>query len=414
MDLQIKEVTNLKELKSFIHFPHELYRGNPYWIPNLVFDELNTLRRDKNPAFEYCEARYWLAYRQGRMVGRVAAILNRRHVEKWKQPYMRFGWIDFIDDPLVSTALMQAVEAWAKGTGMTAVHGPLGFTDLDREGMLVEGFDELATLATIYNYPYYATHLEKLGYTKDTDWVEYEITVPPEPNETIARIADIALRRNKLKLLDVRNKKGLLRYAKELFQLLEDEYKHLYGVVPFTEKQVEAYIDQYFGFVTPDFVPIVLDQNNRMVAFGVVIPSLSKALQKARGQLFPFGFIYLLHALKKNDRADLYLVAVRSEYQGKGVNAILMNKIHTVFSKLGVTKAESNPELEMNQNVQGQWKYYEKRQHKRRRVFIKHLKGNCVDMAAFDENIATLGIQREGSCLLELAQETRVSVLKDG
>jgi GNAT superfamily N-acetyltransferase len=373
MDMQIREVTNLKELKSFIHFPHGLYRGNPYWVPALTFDELNTLRRDKNPAFEYCEARYWLAYRQGRMVGRVAAILNRRHVEKWKQPYLRFGWIDFIDDPLVSATLLQTVEAWAKETGMTAVHGPLGFTDLDREGMLVEGFDELATLATLYNYPYYPVHMEKLGYTKDTDWVEYEITVPPEPNETIARIADIALRRNKLKLLEVPNKKGLLRYAKELFRLLEDEYKHLYGVVPFTEKQVEAYIDQYFGFVTPDFVPIILDQSGRMVAFGVVIPSLSKALQKARGELFPFGFIHLLRALKKNDRADLYLVAVKKEYQGKGLNAILMNKIHRVFSKLGVTKAESNPELETNQNVQGQWKYYQKRQHKRRRVFIKHL-----------------------------------------
>ncbi len=285
---------------------------------------------------------------------------------------MRFGWIDFIDDPSVSEALMRTVEAWAKETGMTAVHGPLGFTDLDREGMLVEGFDELGTLATIYNHPYYPKHMEKLGYMKDTDWMEYEISVPPEPNETIARIADIALRRNKVKILELRNKKELLHYAKELFQLLDDEYNHLYGVVPLTEKQIKAYIDQYFGFVTPDFVPMVMDQNNRMVAFGVVMPSLSLALQKTKGQLFPFGFIYLLRALRKNDRADLYLVAVRSEYQGKGVNAILMNKMHGVFNKLGITKVESNPELETNQNVQGQWKYYEKRQHKRRRVFIKH------------------------------------------
>jgi ribosomal protein S18 acetylase RimI-like enzyme len=199
------------------------------------------------------------------------------------------------------------------------------------------------------------------------------MSVPAEPNETIARIADLALRRNKLKLLDVPNKKQLLPYAKELFQVLDDEYKHLYGVVPLTEKQVKAYIDQYFGFVTPDFVPIVMDQNNRMVAFGIVLPSLSKALQKAGGELFPFGFIHLLNALKKNDRADLYLVAVRSEYQGKGVNAILMNKMQAVFNRLGITKVETNPELETNANVQGQWKYYEKRQHKRRRVFIKEL-----------------------------------------
>ncbi len=192
-------------------------------------------------------------------------------------------------------------------------------------------------------------------------------------HETIARIADISLRRNKLHLLELRNKKEMLPYARELFHLLDDEYKHLYGTVPLTEKQVGAYIDQYFGFVTPDFVPIVMDQNNRMVAFGIVMPALSLALQKTKGSLFPFGFIYLLKALKKNDRADLYLVAVRSEYQGKGVNAILMNKMHGVFNRLGITKVESNPELETNQNVQGQWKHYEKRQHKRRRVFIKHV-----------------------------------------
>jgi GNAT superfamily N-acetyltransferase len=378
MDVQIKEVTTRKELKSFIHFPFELYRGNPNWVPTLLFDELNTLRRDKNPAFEHCEARYWLAYRDGRIVGRVAGIINRRHIEKWGQRYMRFGWIDFIDDPSVPKALMETVEIWANETGMTALHGPLGFTDLDREGMLVEGFDELGTLATIYNYSYYPDHMEKLGYIKDTDWMEYEFSVPPEPNETIARIADIALRRNKLILLKLRKKKELLLYAKELFQLLDDEYKHLYGTVPLTEKQVKAYIDQYFGLVAPDFIPIVMDQNNRMVAFGIVMPSLSLALQKTKGLLFPFGFIYLLGALKKNDRADLYLVAVRSEYQGKGVNAILMNKMHGVFNRLGIKKVESNPELETNQNVQGQWKYYQKRQHKRRRVFIKQLSPSNV------------------------------------
>jgi len=374
-DLQVNEITTVKELKSFIQFPFELYRGNPYWVPALQFDELNTLRRDKNPAFEHCEARYWLAYRGGRIVGRVAAILNRKHIEKWEQRYMRFGWIDFIDDPRVSEALMLRVETWAKDTGMTAVHGPLGFTDLDREGMLVEGFDELSTLATIYNHPYYPHHMEKLGYAKDTDWVEYEFSVPPEPNETIARIADISMRRCKLKILELRHKKELLPYAKELFKLLDDEYKHLYGTVPLTEKQIENYVNQYFGFVTPDFVPMIMDQNNRMVAFGIIMPSLSLALQKAKGQLFPFGFFHLLRALKKNDRADLYLVAVRSEYQGKGVNAILMNKMHGVFNRLGIKKIESNPELETNQNVQGQWKHYEKRQHKRRRVFIKHFQG---------------------------------------
>jgi GNAT superfamily N-acetyltransferase len=373
MALQIREVNSLKELKSFIRFPIELYRNNPCWVPSLTFDELNTLRSDKNPAFEHCQARYWLATKDGRIVGRIAAIYNPKHIEKWKQPYLRFGWIDFVDDSTVSAALLGTVETWAREMGMTAIHGPLGFTDLDREGMLVEGFTELGTLATTYNHPYYPVHMEKLGYIKDIDWVEYEMAVPPEPNQTIARIADISLRRNKLKLLELTNKKQLLPLAKELFELFSDEYKNLYGVVPLTEKQVQSYIAQYFGFITPAFVPIVVDQNNRMVAFGIVMPSLSKALQKSHGKLFPFGFIYLLNALRKNDRADLLLVAVRSEYQGKGVNAILMNKMQEVFNRIGVTRVETNPELETNTNVQGQWKYYERRQHKRRRIFIKKL-----------------------------------------
>jgi GNAT superfamily N-acetyltransferase len=373
MAVQIREITTVKELKSFVRFPAKLYRGNPYWVPSLFFDELNTLRWDKNPAFEHCQAKYWLAYQDQRIVGRVAAILNRKHIEKWNQPYLRFGWLDFIDDISVTSALMEKVEEWAGENSLTAVHGPLGFTDLDKEGMLVEGFCELSTMATLYNHPYYPQHMEKLGYAKDVDWVEYEMTVPPEPNETIARIADIALRRNKLRLLEPSNKRQLLPLAEELFELFDDEYQHLYGVVPLSQRQVDAYIKQYFGFIHPDFVPIVVDQNDRMVAFGIVMLSLSRAIQKSHGNLFPLGWIYMLKALKKNDRADLMLVAVRSEYQGKGVNAILMNKMHQVFNRLGITKVESNPELETNADVQGQWKYYERRQHKRRRIFIKHL-----------------------------------------
>jgi hypothetical protein len=373
MDVQIKEVKTLKELKAFIQFPFTLYRGNSYWVPNLVSDDLNTLDWDKNPAFETCEARYWLAYRDGKIVGRVAAILNHPHIKKWGQRYMRFGWLDFVDDPQVSYALIQTVEGWAKEAGMTAVHGPLGFTDMDREGMLVEGFNELATMATNYNHPYYPVHMEKLGYAKDIDWVEYEISLPPKPDEKVARMAAIAAKRSKLRLLEIRNKKELLDHARELFHLIEREYQVLYGFVPLTPRQVEAYIKQYFGFVSPDFVPMVFNEKNEMVAFGVALPSLSRALQKARGRLFPFGFISLLNALNKNDRADLYLVAVKSEYRGSGANAILMNKMHEVFQKIGVKKIETNPELETNRLVQGQWKYYETRQHKRRRVFIKHL-----------------------------------------
>ena len=382
MDLSIQEVTTLRELRAFIRFPSKLYRKHPYWVPALFVDDYQTLRRDKNPAFDYCEARYWLAVRGREIVGRIAAIHNHKHIEKWQQPYLRFGWVDFVDDPAVSAALFEQVEAWAREKGLSAVHGPLGFTDLDREGMLVEGFEELGTLATFYNYPYYPVHLERLGYVKDVDWVEYEISASARPNATIARIASLAARRYKLRLLRARNKRELLRprvekglpsYAHELFAVLNEEYQHFYGVIPLNDKQIDYYIKLYFNLLSLPFVPIVVDENDRLVAFGITMPSLSRALQKSGGRLFPFGFIHLLRALRKGDRGDLYLVAVRSEYQGKGVNAILMNEITEVFARRGIVKAESNPELETNRNVQGQWKYYDTRQHKRRRCFIKHL-----------------------------------------
>jgi GNAT superfamily N-acetyltransferase len=373
MRVNIKEVHTRRDLKKFIRFPHRLYRGNPYRVPPLFVDEYRTLRSDKNPAFDHCEAKYWLAYRDGRIAGRIAAIANERRIETWKERYMQFGWLDFINDEDISEALFGTVESWAREKGMTALHGPLGFTDFDPEGTLVDGFDELGTLATIYNFPYYASHLERLGYQKDIDWIEYELFVPSGPNESISRITDTVLRRYNLRKLEVKHKKDLLPYAHELFHMLNDTYQHLYGFVPLTEKQIDTYTRQYFGFINPRFVPVVLNKSGAVVAFGIAMPSVSKALQKARGRLFPFGFIYLLRALKRNDRADLYLVSVKSEYQGKGVNAILIDEINKVFNDFGIKKVESNPELETNRLVQEQWKYFEKRQHKRRRCYIKHL-----------------------------------------
>lgn len=373
MTVEIREVTSPRQLNAFVHFPHSLYKGNPYRVPGLITDELNTLRRDRNPAFEYSRARYWLAERDGKTVGRVAAILSQGHQQRWNQDYMRFGWIDFIDDPEVSGALMAKVEDWARTENLSAVHGPLGFTDMDQAGMLVEGFNETATMATSYNYPYYPQHLEQLGYTKDVDWLEYEITVPDTPDPQIAKLARIIMQRENLRLLDVKRKKDMLQYAKELFSLFNETYNKLYGFVPLSDRQIAKYTKQYFGFIQPEFVPVVLNQEGKMVAFGITMPSLSRAMQKANGRLFPFGFIHLLWAFKKNDRGDLYLVAVKPEYQGKGVNAILIDRITAVFIHHGIHKVESNPELETNLLVQGQWKHFEKRQHKRRRVYIKHL-----------------------------------------
>ena len=372
MNVIIKEVISRKDLRAFIRFPHTLNRGNPYWVPGLDFDEMNTLRKDKNPAFEHCQARYWLALSEGEIVGRVAAIDNRLHSQTWGQPYLRFGWIDFVDHKAVSDALFGAVEAWAESLGKTAVHGPLGFTDLDREGMLVEGFNELATLATSHDQPYYAEHLTRLGYEKDADWLENEVTVTEELDERISRVAAISRKRYKLSLLKAKNKKELLPYAPELFEIINETYSHLYGVIHLTEDQVKAYVEQYFGFVFPDFVPVVLDENGRMVAFTISMPSLSKALQKGRGKLFPLGWLYLLQALNKPDRADMYLGAVRREYQGKGVNAIMMETLYRAFQRHGIKKIHGNPQMESNFQVREQWKYFESRQHKRRRVFIKH------------------------------------------
>jgi GNAT superfamily N-acetyltransferase len=265
------------------------------------------------------------------------------------------------------------VEDWARDQGMRALHGPLGFTNLDRSGLLVEGFDQLGTLATIYNHPYYPAHLEAAGYAKETDWVEYLMEMPEGGVEKISRMADLVARRYNLRVPEFRRKRDMLPYTGQIFDLMEEAYSHLHAAIPLSRAQMDAYIRQFFGFLSPDFVPIVLDADDRLVAFGITLPSLSRALQKSRGRLLPFGFLNLLYALRRNDLADLYLVAVSPRYQGRGVNAMLMERMLTVFRRFGIRRAESNPELEDNLNVQAQWKYFQRRQHKRRRCYIKYL-----------------------------------------
>lgn len=371
--MEIREVTTPGDLKAFVYFPRTLYQSNPNWVPPMYKNVFNTFSPEKNAAFEYSRSRQWLAYRDGRVVGRVAAILSEGHRQRWNQSYMRFGWLDFVDDPAVCAALLGKVEEWARENGCSAVHGPLGFTDMDQAGMLVEGFDEPGTMATIYNHAYYPKYLEQLGYVKDTDWIEYEITVPGEPDPRIARLAEIILRRENLRLVNFTRKDEIRAYAKKVFALFNESYRELYGFIPLNDRQVAYYTQQYFGFIRPEFVTAVVNAADEMVAFGITMPSLTRAIQKAGGKLFPFGFIHLMRALKKNDRADLYLIAVKPEYQGKGVNAVLINHINEVFIQNGIRKVESNPELEDNHRVQGQWKHFDTRQHKRRRCYIKHL-----------------------------------------
>ena len=333
--ITIKEVNTNSDLKKFVQFPYRLYSGNPYWVPPVFFDELNTLRKDKNPAFDYCEAKYWLAYKDDQVVGRIAGIINHKYIEKWKNRYARFGWLDFADDFKVLEALMEAVESWAKSKGLEGVHGPLGFCDLDREGMLIDGFSELSMLITNYNFPYYPLYLEKLGYEKDVDWVEFEIKVPEQIPERVLKINDMVMKRLKLRILPASKPKDYLPYAEEVFNILNNAYKDLYGVVELSEKQIKAYVKQYFGFINPDYIRVVLDQDNKVAAFGIAMPSLSLAAQKTKGRLFPFGFLQFLKAIKKNDRLDLYLVATRPEIQGKGINAIILTDITRVAIKNG-------------------------------------------------------------------------------
>ena len=377
--LEIKEVKTTTDLKKFIKFPHGLYSKNPYWVPPLMFDEMNTLRRSKNPAFEYCEAKCWLAYKDGRIAGRIAGIINHRFIEKWGKKNVRFSWVDFIDDEEVSALLFKTVEEWAISKGMESIHGPLGFCDMDREGMLVEGFDEMSMLITNYNYPYYPEHLEKHGFAKDIDWMEYEIKVPDCIPERVAKINDAVLKRLNMKILDSRKSKDIIPYIKGVFELLNEAYKELYGVVTLTDRQIEAYTKQYFGFINVDYVRIILDENNKVAAFGIAMPSLSKAMRKSGGRLFPFGFMHILRALKKNDCVDLYLIAVRPELQTKGIHALLLTEINKSAIRNGILKAETGPELESNTKVQSLWKHYETRQHKRRRCYIKHLVEGKMD-----------------------------------
>ncbi len=373
MSVEIKKVTTKSELKRFIRFNYEFYKDNPYSVPDLYDDMLNTFSPKKNAAFEFCEADYFLALRDGKIVGRVAAIINRRANETWNRKTVRFGWIDFVDDMEVSAALIDTVKQWGKERGMTEIEGPLGFTDMDAEGMLVEGFDQLSTMATIYNYPYYPQHMERLGLSKSADWVEMKIYVPDAIPEKHRRISEIIARRYNLHIRKLKSKKEVRQsgVAHDIFRLINDAYTPLFGYSRMTERQIDQYVKMYVPVLDLRMVSIVENEQNEIVAVGISMASLSRALQKAKGRLLPFGWYHLLKALmwKRPKVLDLLLVAVRPDYQGKGVNALLFTDLIPVYKELGFEYAESNPELEMNEKVQNQWQYFKTEQHKRRRCF---------------------------------------------
>ena len=376
MAITIKKVTTQRELKTFIRFNYELYKNNPYSVPDLLDDMLRTFNPTKNAAFEFCEADYFLAYRDGELVGRVAAIINRRANEKWNTKTVRFGWIDFVDDRDVSAALLRTVEDWGRARGMDTLCGPLGFTDMDAEGMLIEGFDRLSTMATIYNYTYYPAHMEAYGLEKDADWVEYLIRVPEEEPDKHRRIAALVQQKYGLQIKKYTSAKKIAReYGQKIFELVNEAYAPLYGYSPLSQGQIDQYVKMYLPILDLDMVTLVTDTEGELIAVGVTMPSLSRALQRAKGKMFPFGWVHMLKALfwKHPDTLDLLLIAVKPEYQNKGVNGLLFSDLIKVYNRKGYKWAESNPELELNEAVQRQWDYFEHTQHKRRRAYKKQL-----------------------------------------
>lgn len=374
MAVEIRKVETHRDLKQFVKFPFKLYKGNTCWIPPLIKDEFNTLRKDRNPSFAYAEAECWLAYKNGKAAGRIVGIHNPKSVEKWGIKHARFGWVEFIDDLEVAKALFDTVEAWAAAKGLEGVQGPMGFIDTDPEGMLIEGFDELGTLPMIYNHAYYPELMNQLGYEKDVDWLEYEITCPEEIHEKILRINDLVLKRSGLKIAELKSRKELaVKYGRQIFEIMDDAYSELYGTTPLTENQVKALIKQYLGFLVLRYVRIVVDKEDRAVAFGIAMPSLSIALQRANGRLFPFGWYHILKAMKHPKGVDLYLIAARRAYQNRGLNALIMTEITRTAIADGVKTAETSGELEDNLAVRQLWRYYEARQHKRRRAYVKRL-----------------------------------------
>lgn len=379
--IEIKKVESRRDLCKFIDFHNELYKGNPYHVPNLYFDEMNTFRKDKNAAFDFCEAEYFMAYRDGKVVGRVAAIINHSANKKWERESVRFGWIDFVDDIEVSKALLKAVEDYGKSKGMKEIVGPLGFTDMDPEGMLLYGYDQLGTQATAYNYPYYPEHMDRMGgWEKDNDYVEYKLYVPEEMPEKYATIAKMIQKRYNLQVKKLKRNEiyGENGYGKKIFNVVNETFKDLYGYSKLTDRQIEQYVKMYLPMADLDLITIIEDWNtpdHKVVGVGISIPSLARALQKCGGKLFPFGWWHILRALKfhKTEGVDLLLIGVLPEYRQKGANALLFYDLIPHYQRLGFKWGETHVEMETNMKVQGQWQYLNREIHKRRRCYKKDI-----------------------------------------
>ena len=379
--VEIKEVKSARENRLFISFADKLYKRSPYYVPAFKSDEYADWSPRKNPAYAYSEVRRFLAYRDGKPVGRVAAILSRRANEKWGENRMRFSALDFIDDSEVSSALMHAVEDFAREKGCEAVHGPLGFTDLDREGLLIEGFEHLSTFEEQYNYDYYADLIEACGYAKEIDWLEFRLRAPKEKNVMLARVAERAMELNGLHVVDhtTMSKKAYIdRYKDGVFDCIDRCYRHLYGTVPFTEEMKAQIVDQFMTVINKKYLVVICDKDDLVVSFALCIPGIGKAVQKSGGRLTPAALVRLLRAVKHPETVDLALVAILPEYQSAGVNAVMLHKMTEYLESGEIDYFETNLNLETNTQVMAQWKYFDSEQHKRRRSYKKTL-GNTAE-----------------------------------
>ncbi|MBF8456730.1 GNAT family N-acetyltransferase [Kaistella sp. G5-32] len=371
--VSITEVLTETDLKKFIKFPMDLYKNNKNYVPSLINDEKNIWDPKENPALQFSDAKKFLAYKDGKIVGRIAVIWNHNEEKELGISKVRFGWLDFIDDFEVSEALINLAIDFAKERNIKKIEGPMGFTNLDKAGMLIMGFDKLATMIGLYNFEYYSQHLEKLGLVKEKEWVEYEMDFPTVLSEKVKKFSELVAQKYKLKVLDFKNKKEIIPYIEPMFKLLDQTYNTLSTFTPITDEQIKTYKEKYFPFIDKNYIICVEDENHQLVSFAVTMPSYSRALQRSKGKLFPFGWWHFLQAGKKNDRANFYLIGIHPEYQRRGVTAIIFKEIFVRFNKMGVKFAETNPELEENKGVQALWQDYNPTNHKRRRTYSMEL-----------------------------------------
>ena len=371
--ITIKEIFSKKELKQFVTFPFSLYKNNKYWVPPIIKDEVESFNKNTNPVFEHADARFFLAYKNNTIVGRVCAIINNYEVEKQQIKKMRFGWLDMIDDIEVTKILLEKVKEIGFQNKLEYIEGPIGFNNLDKTGVLIEGFNHLGTMITWYNHPYYKDHLEKLGFKKEKEYLENKFEFKNVDAVYYNRVSNIIKKRFELKALDFTKTKDIMPYVDEMFEVFSQTYSKLSTFVPISDAQIEFFKKKYISFINPEYIKFVVDKNHKLVAFAIVMPSFSEALQKAKGKLFPFGIFHLLKARKHAKDVTFYLIGVHPEYQNKGVTAILFDQFTKTFTEKGIVNCIRTPELEENEAINKIWKNFNPVTHKRRRTYRKNI-----------------------------------------